>query len=105
MLHKKIMITAILLSVLFLISYICHHLFAGDTKFGGEGSIRLGVLYYFDYAYYSRSDYSSVYFIYCLQGLYCRVAATPPHGSDHLADMVICFCYGSSGLFDDQPLL
>lgn len=34
MLHKRIMITAIILSVLFLVSYICHHLFAGDTKFG-----------------------------------------------------------------------
>ena len=39
-LHKRIMISAILLSVLFLISYICHHVLAGDTKFGGEGSIR-----------------------------------------------------------------
>ena len=34
MLHKKIMITAIVLSVLFLVSYVCHHLFAGETKFG-----------------------------------------------------------------------
>jgi putative membrane protein len=33
-LHKKIMITALVLSVIFLVSYICHHLFAGDTKFG-----------------------------------------------------------------------
>jgi putative membrane protein len=33
-LHKKIMLTAIVLSVLFLLSYICHHLFAGETKFG-----------------------------------------------------------------------
>ena len=33
-LHKKIMITAIILSVLFLISYICHHLLSGETKFG-----------------------------------------------------------------------
>lgn len=33
-LHKKIMITAILLSVLFLLSYITHHLLAGETKFG-----------------------------------------------------------------------
>jgi putative membrane protein len=33
-LHKKIMLTAIVLSVLFLVSYICHHLLAGDTKFG-----------------------------------------------------------------------
>lgn len=32
--HKKIMIVAMILSVLFLVSYICHHLFAGDTKFG-----------------------------------------------------------------------
>ncbi len=34
LLHKKIMLAAIILSVLFLISYICHHLLAGDTKFG-----------------------------------------------------------------------
>ena len=33
-LHKKIMLSAIVLSVLFLLSYICHHLLAGDTKFG-----------------------------------------------------------------------
>lgn len=39
-LHKKIMMVAIILSALFLVSYICHHLFAGDTKFGGAGSIR-----------------------------------------------------------------
>ena len=32
--HKKIMLTAIILSVLFLLSYICHHLLSGDTKFG-----------------------------------------------------------------------
>lgn len=34
LLHKKIMLSAILLSVLFLLSYIAHHLLAGDTKFG-----------------------------------------------------------------------
>jgi putative membrane protein len=33
-LHKRIMLFAILLSVLFLVFYICHHLFAGETKFG-----------------------------------------------------------------------
>jgi putative membrane protein len=32
--HKKIMLSAIALSVLFLLSYIAHHLLAGDTKFG-----------------------------------------------------------------------
>ncbi|WP_127131528.1 DUF420 domain-containing protein [Pseudoflavitalea rhizosphaerae] len=33
-LHKKIMMTAMILSVIFLVSYIAHHLFAGETKFG-----------------------------------------------------------------------
>src|SRR4030095_240607 len=45
LLHKRIMITAIILSCLFLVSYICHHLFTGETKFGGEGTVRY--LYYF----------------------------------------------------------
>lgn len=34
LLHKRIMLTAMLLSVLFLVSYIAHHLLAGDTHFG-----------------------------------------------------------------------
>lgn len=33
-LHKNLMMVAMVLSILFLISYICHHLFAGDTRFG-----------------------------------------------------------------------
>lgn len=45
LLHKRLMLAAIVLSVLFLISYVLHHLFAGDTKFGGEGFIRY--FYYF----------------------------------------------------------
>ncbi len=32
--HKNIMLTALLLSVLFLVYYIAHHLLAGETKFG-----------------------------------------------------------------------
>lgn len=34
LLHKKIMIAALILSIVFLISYIAHHLLAGETKFG-----------------------------------------------------------------------
>jgi putative membrane protein len=59
LLHKRLMITAIILSLLFLISYICHHLFAGETRYGdinhdnilspdetaAAGSLR--ILYYF----------------------------------------------------------
>src|SRR5215210_1866572 len=43
--HKNIMLTAIGLSILFLVFYICHHLFAGETKYGGTGGIRY--FYYF----------------------------------------------------------
>jgi putative membrane protein len=32
--HKRIMLTAMVLSALFLVSYVCHHLFAGESKFG-----------------------------------------------------------------------
>jgi putative membrane protein len=40
LLHKNLMLTAIVLSTLFLVSYIAHHLLTGDTKFGGQGIIR-----------------------------------------------------------------
>lgn len=43
--HRNLMYTAIILSVLFLISYISHHLLAGDTRYGGEGAVRY--LYFF----------------------------------------------------------
>ena len=33
-LHKRIMLTAMVLSILFLGSYICHHLFAGEARYG-----------------------------------------------------------------------
>lgn len=42
--HKSAMFAAIILSALFLVFYIAHHLYAGSTKFGGEGFIK--VFYY-----------------------------------------------------------
>jgi len=33
-LHKNLMITALILSLLFLVSYIAHHLLAGEARFG-----------------------------------------------------------------------
>ncbi|MBK8950739.1 MAG: DUF420 domain-containing protein [Flavobacteriales bacterium] len=42
--HRAAMMGAMALSVLFLVSYIIHHLFAGDTAFGGTGAVK--VLYY-----------------------------------------------------------
>lgn len=57
-LHKKIMLAAILISVLFLISYVCHHLLSGESKFGdlnhdgilsSEEKVQAGSLRYFYY--------------------------------------------------------
>jgi putative membrane protein len=42
--HKNMMLAAMVLSILFLVSYIAHHLLAGETSYGGEGTIR--TLYY-----------------------------------------------------------
>lgn len=39
-LHKKIMLFAMALSVLFLLSYICHHLFAGEAVYGDTDGIK-----------------------------------------------------------------
>ncbi len=43
--HKNLMLWAIVLSGLFLISYICHHLVTGETSYGGSGLVKL--VYYF----------------------------------------------------------
>ena len=43
--HQKTMQLAIGLSILFLLSYIAHHLLAGSTSYGGEGLSR--TIYYF----------------------------------------------------------
>jgi len=42
--HRRVMLVTMALSMLFLVSYILHHLFAGDTRYGGEGTIR--IVYY-----------------------------------------------------------
>jgi putative membrane protein len=39
-LHKKVMMSAMVLSLLFLVSYICHHLLSESTSFGGDGAIK-----------------------------------------------------------------
>lgn len=44
-LHKNLMLVAMVLSVLFLLSYICHHLFAGETLYGDtnhDGTVSAG---------------------------------------------------------------
>lgn len=38
--HRNLMILSMGLSILFLVSYIAHHLLSGNTAYGGEGTIR-----------------------------------------------------------------
>ena len=38
--HEKLMTTAIVCSVVFLLMYVAYHMTADPTKFGGEGSIK-----------------------------------------------------------------
>jgi putative membrane protein len=38
--HKNIMVAAMVLSVLFLVSYICHHLFAGESIYGDTDGVK-----------------------------------------------------------------
>ena len=44
-LHERLMKTAIILSVLFLIMYVAYHMTSDSTKFGGEGIVKY--VYYF----------------------------------------------------------
>jgi len=44
-LHRNVMMSAMVLSLLFLVSYICHHLLSDSTSFGGVGTIKY--VYYF----------------------------------------------------------
>ncbi|MEO8582734.1 MAG: DUF420 domain-containing protein [Flavitalea sp.] len=44
-LHRNLMLLAIVFSILFLVSYICHHLLSPETKYGGVGTIRY--IYFF----------------------------------------------------------
>ncbi|MHB1148666.1 MAG: DUF420 domain-containing protein [Lutibacter sp.] len=39
-LHEKLMKTAIIFSVLFLVLYVAYHMTSDSTKFGGEGTIK-----------------------------------------------------------------
>jgi putative membrane protein len=39
-LHRNLMISALILSILFLVSYISHHLLTGDTHYGGTEVMR-----------------------------------------------------------------
>jgi putative membrane protein len=43
--HRMVMMTSMILSLLFLVSYICHHLFSESTTYGGEGAMQY--IYYF----------------------------------------------------------
>ena len=50
-LHKQLMISAIVLSALFLIMYVLYHMTSDSTSFGGQGLYQVSILRCFDIAY------------------------------------------------------
>lgn len=40
-LHRRLMTTAVIFSIIFLCSYVLYHITHDDTRFGGQGSIRI----------------------------------------------------------------
>ena len=81
LLHKRMMMLAILLSVGFLLPN--------------------RLLYYLDIAYLFSWRYSSFHSIYCIPCFNGRVAAAPSFGKIHLAFMVLCGSNGCGGIFYD----
>ena len=68
LLHKKLMISAIVLSIIFLVSYIAHHLLTGDTHFGGTGIVR-GIYFIILITYISCCHHSSFYTLHSIPGI------------------------------------
>ncbi|QES90469.1 DUF420 domain-containing protein [Rhizosphaericola mali] len=69
LLHKKLMMTSLVLSILFLVSYICHRLLSGEARFGDANHD--GIL--------SAAEIQTVgnirYFYYVLLGTHIFLAA------------------------------
>lgn len=73
--HRRAMLSAMVLSICFLVSYILHHLFAGETKFGGTGEVK--VFYYIILATHILLAGGSLPFI--LLTAYRALSAEYPH--------------------------
>ena len=113
------MLSAIILSLLFLLSYICHHLLSGDTKYGdldhngivsAAGAIayrkhQVCLLFYTVNTYTPCGNHSPFYFIYCIQGINSRLWTAYEACKNYMADLVVCSDNRCGGVLDDQALL
>ena len=113
------MLTSMVLSVLFLISYICHHLFAGEAKFGDidhngvltdaekmdVGSSRF--VYYFILG--THIPLAGIVLPFILFTAYrALIGEFDKHQKackDYLANLVLCGRYRRSCVPNDQPIL
>jgi putative membrane protein len=119
LLHKSIMLTAMSLSILFLVSYICHHLFAGEARFGDEnhdgilsdiekanaGTARF--IYYFILG--THIPLAGIVLPFILFTAYRALIGEfdkhKKYSTYYLACLVLCSGNGSDCLLDDQPVL
>ena len=73
-LHRNIMITAGVVSALFLVSYLTYHHFSGDTKFVAQGVNKTDLFLYTHFTYYSKYRAAATYFGNLLFSIYKKWA-------------------------------
>ena len=69
-LHKKTMNLAIILSLLFLLSYIAHHILADSDFIWERWCYYVCLLYNFNFSHIISWTFFAFYFIYCIQSIY-----------------------------------
>jgi uncharacterized membrane protein YozB (DUF420 family) len=96
--HQAYMLTAFILSTVFLLSYVTYHTCTEHTNFGG-------VLFHLGYAHCFGSGGIAngvVYDVLQHEWEFCEAQKV---GEGNLSDMVVCFCDWSHSLFHDCAVL
>lgn len=63
------------------------------------------VFFHFDHSHHTGRDHPPIYSFHELSCFDRRMACSQKAGEDHVADLVLCICYGRNSVFDDQPIL
>ena len=104
-LHKALTTTAMVLSVLFLVSYVIFHLTTPSTPFGGEGTIKVIYLIILLSHILLRETVKcgncSIGFIYLHFWFEHASGTSPQVGENHLPTLALCDFNWTSSLYDD----
>jgi len=102
--HQAYMLTAFILSTVFLLSYVTYHTCTEHTNFGGEGGVKY--LYYFILStHIVLAAAIADGFVYDVLQYFRTVCEAQKVGEGNLSDMVVCECDWSHSLFHDCAVL